>query len=536
MEPLTAEIDRAIDISNVSPNEEQRECFDSITSCTTGQHVIVGHAGTGKTYLTATIITKLLDSGKTVQVLAPTAAALAVLEKRLDYHRNLQFRTIASCMQSTHDTLSLGDSAPSFPLTSRGLVEFARFMDLLNVDHSGIITAWDTTTDTATVIDCADPSPIVDARLTHIEIDFPTLSARLDALFTGTSPFSPHVATVTRNATANDCATRIAAGWPAFPDAVVVDEFSMVNAEQAEIITTATRNRRALFIGCGDSHQLQPVSGSANPYLRRETAPEGVAVHELTRVMRSDSHIINLADQIRRGTRFNDLAIAGEIERVPDCDPETLVESMPEVFSRADVVLAYRNTTVTTLNRAMRTLHGIEGAIQPGENLVCNANVLTRDGYAFRNGELFTVVDTATERGAREIEVIRRRADRHPQGMLDMFVTLLDSGAIEHVELADARGLVRPAFIWADPTTADPQTHLGLSRALLPLVGNHSTESCLIDVSLAYALTIHKAQGSEWSNVVYLANQRDLDIQATTHAPYTAVTRAKRKLTVLYSR
>lgn len=518
------------------PTNEQRAIHDAITTDTDGLHVIAGYAGTGKTYLTSGIITTLLNAGKTVQVLAPTAAALAVLENRLGVHPHLQYRTIASCMQSTTNTLSLGETAPSFPLTSHGLVEFARFLDMLDVDHSGIVTAWDTATDTATDVDCANPPQVVNSRTAHIEVDFATLSTRLGTVFSGKSPFSPRVATATRNATVGECASRIAGAWSTFPDAVVVDEFSMVNAEQAQIVATATHERGALFIGCGDSHQLQPVSGQANPYLRVETAPVGTQVHNLTRVMRSDDQIINLATQVRQGIRFNDLAIAGEITRVPTDSPTTLVESMPDLFMRADVVIAYRNATVTEMNRALRCLRGLEGTAQLGENLVCNANVLTHDGYAFRNGELLRITAVETDNHAREVEVIRQRAQAHPGGMLDTFVALVDRGLIRGVEVTDARGLTRSAFVWADPTTVDGQLHTGLSRALIPLVTEHAIESCLIDVSFAYALTVHKAQGSEWDSVVYMTSQHDLDIQATTHAPYTAVTRAKRDLTVLYSR
>ncbi|MCO8296602.1 ATP-binding domain-containing protein, partial [Tetragenococcus halophilus] len=45
---------------------------------------------------------------------------------------------------------------------------------------------------------------------------------------------------------------------------------------------------------------------------------------------------------------------------------------------------------------------------------------------------------------------------------------------------------------------------------------------------LAYGLTIHKSQGSEWDTVAYLPNSID-----TKNLAYVAVTRAKKKLIII---
>ena len=52
------------------------------------------------------------------------------------------------------------------------------------------------------------------------------------------------------------------------------------------------------------------------------------------------------------------------------------------------------------------------------------------------------------------------------------------------------------------------------------------------NLTLAYAMTIHKAQGSQYDNVFIILMQRDL-FHLNKNLVYTAVTRAKKKCVVL---
>lgn len=55
---------------------------------------------------------------------------------------------------------------------------------------------------------------------------------------------------------------------------------------------------------------------------------------------------------------------------------------------------------------------------------------------------------------------------------------------------------------------------------------------CLKDVELAYALTVHKAQGAEYDNVVILLTKRS-SLLLTRNLLYTAITRAKKNVTII---
>lgn len=50
---------------------------------------------------------------------------------------------------------------------------------------------------------------------------------------------------------------------------------------------------------------------------------------------------------------------------------------------------------------------------------------------------------------------------------------------------------------------------------------------------LAYALTVHKAQGSQYRRVLFLVTRRDENALLTRPMVYTAVTRAKRECVVV---
>src|SRR5699024_9592667 len=67
------------------------------------------------------------------------------------------------------------------------------------------------------------------------------------------------------------------------------------------------------------------------------------------------------------------------------------------------------------------------------------------------------------------------------------------------------------------------------------LLNKNGDMACpLIWVKFAHALTVHKSQGSEWNNVVYVVQASDMKINSGTNLPYTAITRAKNNIDIVY--
>jgi exodeoxyribonuclease V len=138
-----------------------------------------------------------------------------------------------------------------------------------------------------------------------------------------------------------------------------------------------------------------------------------------------------------------------------------------------DIVLCWKNETRHRLNRFIRSRRGIFGQVQPlaGEPLICLEN-----RGALLNGEIRTVAEDYT------------------------------SGDLQ----LDGLGIRRPWFEWLEPDGRWP-------RGSTPF-------------GLAYAITVHKAQGSEWPVVGVVDDFTGrLDRERWL---YTAVTRASKAVRI----
>ena len=179
------------------------------------------------------------------------------------------------------------------------------------------------------------------------------------------------------------------------------------------------------------------------------------------------SPIIRQAHAVRAG---NSYASDGEAFQVIDR------RAAADRIDWADIVLCWRNETRRRMNAFMRRRRGIEPAAppQPGEPVMCLQN--QRGGMM--NGEIFTV-----------------RAYDRPGGLLLEH----ESGCIE-----------RPWFEWLSSERRHPR---------------HS-----VPFALAYCVTVHKAQGSEWPHVLVLDESTGADRPRWL---YTALTRASAAICIV---
>jgi exodeoxyribonuclease-5 len=256
---------------------------------------------------------------------------------------------------------------------------------------------------------------------------------------------------------------------------IVIDECSMVDEELGRDLLSF--GRKVLVLG--DPAQLPPVKGGG---FFTEAEPDVM----LTEVHRqaADNPIIRLSMAIRDG---------GQIER--GIYGETLVigrgELDPTLVIGADQVLVGMNKTRRAYNGRLRQLRGFAGALpQSGEKLVCLRNNRKK---GLLNGALFTVKSTGALR----------------RGKVRMLVIPEDSGGkIQRV------GVI-------------PQFFDG-SEAEIPYALRKDSD----EFDYGYALTVHKAQGSQWDNVV-LFDESFAFREHRARWLYTGVTRAARRLTLV---
>lgn len=259
---------------------------------------------------------------------------------------------------------------------------------------------------------------------------------------------------------------------------VVIDECSMVGAELAEdLLSFGTK-----VLVLGDPAQLPPVK-DAGYFTERQPDFMLTEIHRQA----ADNPIIRLSMDIREGRGLQN-GTFGPMRVI------TREELDPTDVTKADQVLVGTNRTRALYNRRLRELLGFAAKSewpQEGEKLICLKNDRSN---GLLNGGMWTV-GKSREKGKR----------------MKLRVLPEDSNAgYREVE-------VHKAFF--DGTEGE-----------LPWsVRRDSSE-----FTYGYAITVHKSQGSQWSNIVLFDESATFREDARRWL-YTGVTRAAESLTIVRS-
>lgn len=261
-----------------------------------------------------------------------------------------------------------------------------------------------------------------------------------------------------------------------FSDLVIIDEVSMVGEDLgADLLSFG---KRVLVLG--DPAQLPPVKGEG--YFTKDK-PDFM----LTEVHRqaADNPIIAMSMKIREGGRLK-TGTFGEsmVIRRGDADLTKLVMG-------SDQVLVGMNKTRRLYNQRIRELLGKSGWFVEGDRAVCLKN--NRE-MGLLNGGIWNV------------DKVRHQDD----DITSMQVSPLDAGMVQ----MPAEVVTHHAWIRGEERSLDWRE----ARRYQPF-------------DFAYALTCHKAQGSQWNSVVVF-DQSHIFEDAKSWL-YTAVTRAAEKVTVV---
>lgn len=257
----------------------------------------------------------------------------------------------------------------------------------------------------------------------------------------------------------------------------IIDECSMVGAElAADLLSFGTK-----VLVLGDPAQLPPVQ-DAGYFTNAEPDIMLTEVHRQAR----DNPIIRMSMQVREGgyLDYGDYGACKVIRR-GELDPQTVLA--------ADQLLVGTNKTRVAYNSRYRHLKNYKGEYpKAGEKLVCLKNDRARHLF---NGGLWTVEKVRKANGA----------------AVRLVVSPEDAG--------DAK---RSVEVKVHPFFFD-----GREGAL--------TWEQLKDVqqfTYGYALTVHKAQGSQWKNVVLFDESGAFRENARWHL-YTGITRAVEQLVIV---
>jgi exodeoxyribonuclease-5 len=264
-------------------------------------------------------------------------------------------------------------------------------------------------------------------------------------------------------------------------DLIVIDEVSMVNEEMgSDLLSFGTP-----ILVVGDTAQLPPVKGTG-------FFVSGKPDYRLTEIHRQklDSPVLDLATRARQGAMLP-CAVYGDASKGGQ-SRVTQRESVVEMLKH-DVVIVGRHITRARINNAIREARGFHGPVPlPGEKVL-----------AWKNNYQLGIMNGT-------IWIVR---DAHDTG--DGFYKMT-------IESEDEKGKV------IDVTAPIPPfTMVNKCADLIPQFPGHP-------FTLGYALTCHKAQGSEW-NSVYVIDESWCWKQNNQerHWLYTAIGRAFERVTVV---
>ncbi len=266
-------------------------------------------------------------------------------------------------------------------------------------------------------------------------------------------------------------------------DLLILDECSMVDAYIAKDLFSFD----VPILVLGDPAQLPPVR-RAGFFTAQEPSFMLTDVHRHA----LDSGVYRLATAVREGRRITegDKGDGCIILRQKDLDDERLMG--------ADQILVGKNVTRRKVNTRMRRVHGRwnrdnEHADLPwkGDKLVCLRN---NHEFGLLNGSLWT----ATEVSQREPDTVKMK-----------------------IAEEDAEG-------YSLEVSAHGAIFAGESLDHIPFYQRKDKE----EFDYGYALTTHKAQGSQWEHVLILDESEVFRSQRRKWL-YTAVTRAADKVEVV---
>ena len=291
-------------------------------------------------------------------------------------------------------------------------------------------------------------------------------------------------------------------------DIVIVDEVSMAPRELMRLLFT-----HPVYVIClGDPFQLPPVDKDQDNGLLAEPH---IFLDEIMR-QAQESEIIRLTMKIRAGEPLP--LFDGKDVKIVDKNNFTAGMMM-----WADQILCGTNTTRQSLNQQMRAMLGKSGPPQDGDKIICLRNYwddVADNGDPLVNGTIGFLKDPYTTPWYYS-KVLNYHGPNPPKMDVTVGHFISDSGA----GFSDLR---------IDQTLLETGEKGIPSKMAFAISKKKSAQHLLPkDFAYGYAITTHKAQGSQWDNVLVTEEYFPYDKIEHARWLYTACTRAVEKLVIV---
>lgn len=295
---------------------------------------------------------------------------------------------------------------------------------------------------------------------------------------------------------------------PSIPyDIVIVDECSMAPKELIDILL----QHQVYVIFLGDPFQLPPIDKNDDNHLLDHPH---VFLDEIMR-QAQESEIIRLTMKIRNQENIPFTTS----DTVQILHHEDLIQGM---YSWADQILTGTNATRAKINAEMRTMLHKGEEPEEGDKVICIRNYW--DNYSLYGDPLINgsigYLNKPTKTKMYLPWFLRKEKE-----YFDVIKT-----SIQIPETEDTYSLLNIDYdmLKTETKTIDWRLEYRLGK-----MRNQYGDLIPKNFLYAYAITVHKAQGSEWDKV--LVYEEKFPYNRTEHARwlYTAATRAANKLVIL---
>lgn len=290
-------------------------------------------------------------------------------------------------------------------------------------------------------------------------------------------------------------------------DIVVVDEISLAPKSMLEKLL----KHKVFCIFIGDNFQLPQIDKKeAHDYLDHPHI-------FLDQIMRqaAESEIIQLTLKIREGKTIE-----------PFRGKEVIIAPREELVTGhltwADQIICATNASRVNLNEQMRKIYGFSGLPQTGEKMICLRNYwedYSYDGDSNLVNGMTGIIKNPYESFRMAPRYIKMR--NHKMDVIKTEFTADDGSYYPDIEMDKVMiETGEPCVDWRE------SYQLGkLINRIGDIIPRHFT--------YGYAITCHKAQGSEWNKVLVIEERFPFD--KTEHARwlYTACTRASERLVLI---
>lgn len=287
---------------------------------------------------------------------------------------------------------------------------------------------------------------------------------------------------------------------------VVVDEVSMVPKPMVDLLL----KHKIYVIFLGDPFQLPQIDKDTENHLLDKPH---IFLDEIMR-QAAESEIIQLTMKIRNGESL-DLFKGNEVQIFKKNEFNT------GMMTWTDQIIVATNATRQSINQQMRKILGYSGLPQHGERMICLRNYwddCNDAGDALVNGTT-GIIENPFE-SFRRIPAYIKNDRRDLPTIVGNFIP---DGGIEFHSIEMDKEMIMTGEKCIDWRVA---YQLG---KLKPKIGDIVPK----EFAFAYAITCHKAQGSEWEKVLVVEEGFPFAKEEHARWLYTACTRASEKLVLL---